>query len=341
MVRQRLLGRQGLETSALGLGCMGMSFAYTGGADAAECEATLLDAVDLGVTLLDTAEVYGPFENERLLGRCLAGGRRDRVVLATKFGFSIDAEGRIAGLDSRPAHIQEAVEASLERLGTDRIDLLYQHRVDPAVPIEETVGAMAALVKAGKVRYLGLSEASAATLRRAHAVHPISALQSEYSLFERGLEREILPTCRELGVGLVPYSPLGRGLLTGQAIPAEELPAADYRRLQPRFQGGNFASNRALVARVEELAARARATPAQIALAWLLAQGPDIVPIFGTTRRARLRENLGALEVQLAAHDRLMLEQTFAPGSVSGARYGAAGMAMLDRGRDAGMTDAT
>jgi aryl-alcohol dehydrogenase-like predicted oxidoreductase len=263
------------------------------------------------------------------------------VVLATKFGFRIDAEGRIAGLDSRPAHIREVVEASLERLGTDRIDLLYQHRVDPAVPIEETVGAMAALVQAGKVRYLGLSEASAATLRRAHAVQPISVLQSEYSLFERGLEREILPTCRELGVGLVPYSPLGRGLLTGHATPAEELPADDYRRLQPRFQGENFASNRTLVARVEELAARARATPAQIALAWLLAQGPDIVPIFGTTRRARLRENLGALEVQLAAHDRLMLEQTFAPGSVSGARYGAAGMAMLDRGRDAGMTDAT
>jgi aryl-alcohol dehydrogenase-like predicted oxidoreductase len=204
MIRQRLLGRQGLETSALGLGCMGMSFAYTGGADPAECEATVLEAINLGVTLLDTAEVYGPFENERLLGRCLAGGRRDRVVLATKFGFRIDAEGRIAGLDSRPAHVREVVEASLERLGTDRIDLLYQHRVDPAVPIEETVGAMAALVEAGKVRYLGLSEASAATLRRAHAVHPISALQSEYSLFERGLEREILPTCRELGVGRVP-----------------------------------------------------------------------------------------------------------------------------------------
>ena len=216
MIQHRLLGRQGLETSALGLGCMGMSFAYTGGADAAECEATVLEAIDLGVTLLDTAEVYGPFENERLLGRCLAGGRRDRVVIATKFGFRIDAEGRIAGLDSRPAHIREVVEASLERLGTDQIDLLYQHRVDPAVPIEETVGAMAALVQAGKVRYLGLSEASAATLRRAHAVHPISVLQSEYSLFERGVEREVLPACRELGIGLVPYSPLGRGFLTGR-----------------------------------------------------------------------------------------------------------------------------
>jgi aryl-alcohol dehydrogenase-like predicted oxidoreductase len=263
------------------------------------------------------------------------------VVLATKFGFRIDAEGRIAGLDSRPAHVREVVEASLERLGTDRIDLLYQHRVDPAVPIEETVGAMAALVQAGKVRYLGLSEASAATLRRAHAVHPISVLQSEYSLFERGLEAGILPACRELGIGLVPYSPLGRGFLTGRATPAEELPAADYRRLQPRFQGENFAANRALVGYVEELAARIHATPAQVALAWLLAQGPDIVPIFGTTRRARLRENLVALEVQLATHDLLMLEQVFASGSVSGARYGAAGMAMLDRGHDREIADAT
>jgi aryl-alcohol dehydrogenase-like predicted oxidoreductase len=341
MIQQRLLGGQGLETSALGLGCMGMSFAYTGGADEAECEATVLEAIGLGVTLLDTAEVYGPFENERLLGRCLAGGRRDRVVLATKFGFRIDTEGRIAGLDSRPARVREAVEASLERLGTDRIDLLYQHRVDPAVPIEETVGAMAALVHAGKVRYLGLSEASAATLRRAHAVHPISVLQSEYSLFERGLEREVLPVCRELGIGLVPYAPLGRGFLTGRAAPAEALPAADYRRLQPRFQGENFAANRVLVGRVEEVAARARATPAQVALAWLLAQGPDIVPIFGTTRRTRLRENLGALEVKLAAHDGLMLEQVFAPGSVCGARYNAAGMATLDRGRDAERPDAT
>ena len=253
MIQHRLLGRQGLETSALGLGCMGMSFAYTGGADPAECEATVLEAMDLGVTLLDTAEVYGPFENERLLGRCLAGGRRDRVVLATKFGFRIDAEGRIAGLDSRPAHVREVVEASLERLGTDRIDLLYQHRVDPAVPIEETVGAMAALVQAGKVRYLGLSEASAATLRRAHAVHPISVLQSEYSLFERGVERDVLPACRELGVGLVPYSPLGRGFLTGRATagrgtarsrlpaPATPLPGRELRReSRPgRVRGGS------------------------------------------------------------------------------------------------------
>ena len=340
MIQQRLLGRQGLETSALGLGCMGMSFAYTGGADPTECEATALEAIDLGVTLLDTAEVYGPFENERLLGRCLAGGRRDRVVLATKFGFRIDGEGRIAGLDSSPTHVREVVEASLGRLSTDRIDLLYQHRVDPAVPIEETAGAMAALVQAGKVRYLGLSEASAATLRRAHAVHPISVLQSEYSLWERGVEREVLPACRDLGIGLVPYAPLGRGFLTGLATPAEDLPAADYRRQQPRFQGGNFAANRALVGRAEELAARLHATPAQIALAWLLAQGPDIVPIFGTTRRARLRENLGALSAILAASDLAALDHAFAPGNVSGARYAAAGMATLDHGRDE-MTDAT
>ena len=230
-MQQRTLGHQGLEVSALGLGCMGMTFAYSGGADTAECEATLLEAVDRGVTLIDTAEVYGPYSNEQLLGRCLAGDRRDRVVLATKFGFRIDAEGRIAGLDSRPEHVREVVEASLQRLGTDRIDLLYQHRVDPAVPIEEVVGAMADLVRAGKVRHLGLSEASAATLRRAHAVHPISALQSEYSLWERGVEREVLPACRELGVGFVPYSPLGRGFLAGQAVRAEEFPE---RRLPPQ-----------------------------------------------------------------------------------------------------------
>jgi len=223
-VQQRILGRQGLEVSALGLGCMGMTFAYSGSADPAECEATLLEAVDRGVTLIDTAEVYGPYSNEQLLGRCLAGDRRDRVVLATKFGFRIDADGRIAGLDSRPEHIREVVEASLQRLRTDRIDLLYQHRVDPAVPIEEVVGAMASLVRAGKVRYLGLSEASATTLRRADAVHPISAMQSEYSLWERGVEREVLPACRELGVGFVPYSPLGRGFLAGQAVRAEEFP---------------------------------------------------------------------------------------------------------------------
>jgi aryl-alcohol dehydrogenase-like predicted oxidoreductase len=334
-VELRKLGRQGLEVSALGLGCMGMTFAYKGGADEAECEATLAEAVDAGVSLIDTAEVYGPFENEKLVGRVLAGARRDKVCLATKFGFDIAnlKPGQSWALDSRPAHIREVVEQSLQRLQTDRIDLLYQHRVDPNVPIEEVVGAMADLVRQGKVRYLGLSEASAATLRRAHAVHPISALQSEYSLWERNVEREVLPACRELGVGLVPYSPLGRGFLAGNATRAEELPEGDFRRAQPRIQGENFDANRKLVARVEELAQRVGATPAQIALAWLLAQGPDIAPIFGTTRRARLRENLQAADVKLAACDLFLLDQVFAPGNTAGERYNAASLATLDRTR--------
>lgn len=329
----RKLGRQGLEVSALGLGCMGMSFAYKGGADEAECVATLQDAVDRGITLIDTAEVYGPYENEKLVGRALAGGRRDRVCLATKFGFDIEhmQPGTAWALDSRPEHIRAVVEASLRRLQTDRIDLLYQHRVDPAVPIEEVVGAMAELVRAGKVRYLGLSEASPATLRRAHAVHPISALQSEYSLWERNVEGGALPVCRELGIGLVPYSPLGRGFLAGARTRAEELPEGDFRRAQPRLQGANFDSNRARGAKLDELAARLGATPAQVALAWLLAQGPDIVPIFGTTRRSRLAENLGAASLALAACDQFLLDQVFAPGSTAGARYNAASLATLDR----------
>ena len=331
-MEQRRLGGQGLTVSALGLGCMGMTWAYSGGGDAAEAEATLLEAVDTGVTLFDTAEVYGPFTNERMVGRLLKGERRDRVILATKFGFRIAADGQISGLDSRPDHIREVVEASLERLGTDRIDLLYQHRVDPAVPIEDVVGAMAGLVQAGKVRYLGLSEASAATVRRAHAVHPISALQSEYSLWERGIEVEILPTCRALGIGVVPYSPLGRGFLTGALTRAEDLPEGDFRRNQPRLQGENYDRNMALVARLRGLATRVGASPAQVALAWLLGQGPDVVPIFGTTRRARLRENLAAVSLQLAACDQFLLDQTFAPDTVSGARYNEAGLALLDRG---------
>lgn len=330
-MQYRTLGRQGLEVSALGLGCMGMSFAYSGGAGPEESAATVLEAIERGATFIDTAEVYGPFTNELFLADCLAGGRRDRVLLATKFGFRIATDGRISGLDSRPERVREAVEASLRRLGTDRIDLLYQHRVDPAVPIEETVGAMAALVREGKVRFLGLSEAGPATLRRAHAVHPVSALQSEYSLWERGLEREILPTCRELGIGIVPYSPLGRGFLTGRARPADELPEDDYRRTQPRFQADNFAANRSLLDGLVAVADRLRATPAQVALAWLLAQGPDVVPIFGTTRRTRLVENLGALEVRLEADDLAELDRVFAPGMVAGDRYGAAGLAMLDR----------
>ncbi|RPH31578.1 MAG: aldo/keto reductase [Chloroflexi bacterium] len=331
-MEQRRLGGQGLTVSALGLGCMGMTWAYSGGGDAAEVEATLLEAVGTGVTLFDTAEVYGPFTNERMVGRLLKGERRDRVILATKFGFRIAADGQISGLDSRPDHIREAVEASLERLGTDRIDLLYQHRVDPAVPIEDVIGAMAGLVQAGKVRYLGLSEASPATVRRAHAVHPISALQSEYSLWERGIEVEVLPTCRALGIGVVPYSPLGRGFLTGALTRAEALPEGDFRRNQPRLQGDNYDRNMALVARLRGLATRVGASPAQVALAWLLGQGPDVVPIFGTTRRARLRENLAAVSLKLAACDQFLLDQTFAPDTVSGARYNEAGLALLDRG---------
>jgi len=331
-MEQRRLGGKGLTVSALGLGCMGMTWAYSGGGDAAEAEATLLEAVDTGITLFDTAEVYGPFTNERMVGRLLRGERRDRVILATKFGFRISADGQISGLDSRPDHIREVVEASLERLGTDRIDLLYQHRVDPAVPIEDVVGAMAGLVQAGKVRYLGLSEASAATVRRAHAAHPISALQSEYSLWERGIEIEVLPTCRALGIGVVPYSPLGRGFLTGALTRAEDLPEGDFRRNQPRLQGENYDRNMALVARLRGLATRVGASPAQVALGWLLGQGPDVVPIFGTTRRARLRENLAAVSLKLAACDQFLLDQTFAPDTVSGARYNEAGLALLDRG---------
>jgi aryl-alcohol dehydrogenase-like predicted oxidoreductase len=330
-MEERRLGTQGLTVSALGLGCMGMTWAYSGGGDAAEAEATLIEAVEAGVTLFDTAEVYGPHSNERFVGRVLTGARRNRVVLATKFGFRIAADGQISGLDSRPEHIREVVDASLERLGTDRIDLLYQHRVDPSVPIEDVVGAMAEQVRAGKVRYLGLSEASAETLGRAHAVHPISALQSEYSLWERGIEAEILPTCRALGIGLVPYSPLGRGFLTGTLSRAEDLPPADFRRNQPRLQGDNYDQNMALVARLRGLADRIGASPAQIALAWLLGQGPDVVPIFGTTQRTRLRENLASLSVRLASCDQFLLDQTFGHGTVSGARYNEAGLALLDR----------
>jgi aryl-alcohol dehydrogenase-like predicted oxidoreductase len=328
----RRLGRQGLEVSALGLGCMGMTAFYRTGADLAECEATLLEAVDRGVTLFDTAEVYGPYTNEQLLGRVLSGARRDRVILATKFGFDLHSEGGVlGGLDSRPEHVREVVDQSLERLQTDRIDLLYQHRVDPAVPIEDVVGVMADLVRAGKVRYVGLSEASPATLRRAHAVHPISALQSEYSLWERGVERNVLPACRELGIGLVPYSPLGRGFLAGQRTSATELPEGDSRRSHPRFQPENYAANLRLLEQLEGVATRNRATAGQVALAWLLAQGDDIVPIFGTTRRERLRENLGALTVRLASCDQFLLDQVFAPGSVAGERYPPTALAMLDQ----------
>ena len=335
-MQTRQLGRQGLEVSALGLGCMGMSAFYKTGADAAECEATLIEALERGVSLFDTAEVYGPYTNEELLGRVLAGARRDRAVIATKFGFDCGNATNPWALDSRPDHIRRVVEQSLRRLRTDRIDLLYQHRVDPAVPIEDVVGAMAELVQAGKVRYLGLSEASPATLRRAHAVHPISALQSEYSLWERGVEQAILPACRELGIGFVPYSPLGRGFLAGQRAQAADLPEDGSRRSHPRFQEGNYAANLRLLEKLEGVGARNRSTPGQVALAWLLAQGPDIVPIFGTTRRTRLQENLGATGLALASCDQFLLAQVFAPGAVAGERYPPASLAAIDTDRASG-----
>jgi aryl-alcohol dehydrogenase-like predicted oxidoreductase len=328
-MEQRRLGTQGLVVSALGLGCMGMSWAY-GVPDEAESIATLHEAIERGCTFLDTAEVYGPWKNEELLGRALAG-RREHVVLATKFGFALSAEGNVTGLDSRPEHIREACDASLRRLGVDTIDLLYQHRVDPGVPIEDTVGAMAKLVEAGKVRWLGLSEASARTLRRAHAVHPISALQSEYSLWQREVEAEILPTCRELGVGFVPYSPLGRGFLTGHAKRAEEYEAGDSRKSHPRFQGENFDANLRLVEAVKQLAAKKGCTPGQLAIAWLLHQGDDIVPIPGTKRRTYLRENLGALEVALTGADAAWLNEHLPVGATAGERYNPVLLAILDR----------
>ncbi|HXR19733.1 MAG TPA: aldo/keto reductase [Steroidobacteraceae bacterium] len=328
MLKKRLLGRQGLEVSCLGLGCMGMSQAY-GTPDDAESIATIHRAIDLGVTFFDTAEVYGPFINEELLARALKG-RRDAVVIATKFGFRIEA-GKMAGVDSRPEHVRAALEGSLQRLGTDHVDLLYQHRVDRTVPIEEVVGTMAALVRAGKVRYLGLSEAGEATIRRAHAVHPISALQSEYSLWERNLEPRILAVLRELGIGLVPFSPLGRGFLTGTAQRAESYPPEDYRSKDPRLQGANFDHNMRTADAVRALALAKQATPGQIALAWLLHQGTDIVPIPGTKRRRYLEENLKAPELSLSSADLQTLEQAMPPGSTSGERYGAQMMSLVDR----------
>ena len=327
-MNHRKLGRQGLEVSALGLGCMGMSQSY-GTPDDVESLATIDRAIELGVTFFDTAEVYGPFTNEELLGRALRG-RRDGVLIATKFGFRI-VDGKIQGTDSRPEHVREAVEASLKRLGTDHIDLLYQHRVDKGVPIEDVVGAMAALVREGKVRYLGLSEAGVATILRAHAVHPISALQSEYSLWERNLEPQILPVLRELGIGLVPFSPLGRGFLTGTVQRAESFPEADFRRKDPRLQGANYDANMALAAVVRDVAAGKGATPGQVALAWLLQQGPDIVPIPGTKRRRYLEQNLGAVSLSLAAQELRQLSDALAPGSVAGDRYSKEMMALVDR----------
>jgi aryl-alcohol dehydrogenase-like predicted oxidoreductase len=328
VLTKRKLGRQGLEVSALGLGCMGMSQSY-GVPDDQESIATLHRAIDLGVTLFDTAEVYGPYANEELLGRALRG-RRDQVIIATKFGWRVE-DGRFGGLDSRPERVKSVAEASLRRLGTDHIDLYYQHRVDPAVPIEDVVGAMADLVREGKVRFLGLSEAGEQTIRRAHAVHPISALQSEYSLWERSLERRVVPVLRELGIGLVPFSPLGRGFLTGTAKRAEEYPEGDYRRGDPRFQGANFDANVRAASVVRDVATRLDATPGQVALAWLLHQGNDIVPIPGTKRRRYLEENVGAADLVLNAAEIARLDAALPPEVVAGPRYDERMMAFIDQ----------
>jgi len=335
MLPTRTLGTQGLTASAIGLGLMGMSQAYGTAQERDEREsiATIHRAIELGCTFLDTAEVYGPYVNEELLARALGelgGAARDRVTIATKFGFKIE-NGAIAGQDSRPEHIREAVEGSLRRLATDRIDLLYQHRVDRAVPIEDVVGTMAELVREGKVRFLGLSEAGEQTIRRAHAVHPISALQSEYSLWERNLEPRIIPLLRELGIGLVPFAPLGRGFLTGAVKRAEEYPETDFRHRDPRYQGENFDANVRAASAVRELAAGKGVAPGQIALAWLLHKGPDIVPIPGTKRRTYLEENVGAAEVPLTSKEMAALDAALAPEKISGPRYGAKAMASVDR----------
>ena len=328
MLQRQRLGRQGLEVSALGLGCMGMSQSY-GAFDDAESIATVHRAIEVGVNFFDTAEVYGPFTNEELVGRALRG-KRDQAVIATKFGFAI-RDGQTVGVDSRPEHIREAADASLRRLGTDRIDLLYQHRVDPRVPIEDVAGAVGALVREGKVRFFGLSEAGAGNIRRAHAVHPVSALQSEYSLWERNLEAEIIPLLRELGIGLVPFSPLGRGFLTGTAKPAEDYPETDFRRRDPRFQRGNFEANMRAAEIVRAIGLAKQAKPGQVELAWLLHKGDDIVPIPGTKRRSYLEENVAAAELVLSAADMARLDEALSPDAVAGPRYTPQMMAMIDR----------
>jgi aryl-alcohol dehydrogenase-like predicted oxidoreductase len=319
-MKTRELGKSGLRVSALGLGCMGMSDFY-GQRDDEESIATIHRALDLGVTLIDTADMYGPWTNEELVGKALRG-RRQEAVLATKFGIVRDPNNpSVRGISGTPEYVRNACDASLKRLGVEVIDLYYQHRVDPNTPIEETVGAMAELVEKGKVRYLGLSEAGAQTLRRAHKIHPIAALQTEYSLWSRDPEDELLQVCRELGIGFVPYSPLGRGFLTGHIKSFSDFAPDDYRRQSPRFQGGNFQKNLDLVKRIEELAARKGCTASQLALAWVLAQGEDIVPIFGTKRRAYLEENLRALEVELSTVDLKQIDEIAPRGIAAGERY--------------------
>ena len=323
-MQQRKLGAQGLVVSALGLGCMGMSEFYAG-RDDAESLATIDRALALGVTFLDTADAYGPHTNERLVGQAVKG-RRDRFVIATKFGNVRGADGSWAGISGRPDYVTAACDASLARLGIDHVDLYYQHRVDPAVPIEDTVGAMADLVKAGKVRCIGLSEAAPSTIRKAHATHPISALQTEYSLWSREPEDEILATCRELGIGFVAYSPLGRGFLSGRFKKPEDLAADDYRRNNPLFQGENFSRNLALADAVQKLAKEKKCTPSQLALAWVLAQGEDIVPIPGTKRRRYIEENAKAIDVRLTPEDLRRIDRAIPRNSASGLRYPEGGM---------------
>ena len=324
----RELGESGLTVSALGLGCMGMSDFY-GAHDESESLDTLARAIELGVNFWDTSDMYGPHTNEMLVGRALAGVR-DQVVVATKFGILRNGKGEFIGINGRPEYVREACDASLQRLGVEYIDLFYQHRVDPQTPIEDTVGAMARLVEAGKVRHLGLSEASAETLRRASSVHPIAALQTEYSLWSRDLEAEILPACRELGIGLVAYSPLGRGFLSGKIRSIEDLEEGDWRRHNPRFQGDNFAHNLKLVDKVHSVAAQKGCTPAQLALAWLLARGDDVVPIPGTRSRQRLAENAAAAEIRLSDEELAEIDAAMPPSAVAGTRYPEAAMATLD-----------